>query len=71
MIDGDQLKTIEARTDFKYFPTDGDYTDSNITLTDVLSLSINENLSKASKYEAPNKAEAILGGLDGAGNYIL
>lgn len=50
------LTEIKIKTDIKYNPTGGDYTDYNITLTNELELLVNKNLDDAEKYEAP-KAE--------------
>ena len=51
------LESISIETDLKYNPVDGEYTDYNITLTNVLELKINKELDNASEYIAPEKVE--------------
>ncbi len=68
MKDG-KLVSMELDTEIKYNPTEGEYTENNVTLNNRLTLKVNDRLEKAEAYERPNKAESILGigGLD----YIL
>ena len=51
------LSSIKVETDLKYNPIAGDYTDYNVTLTNVLELNVNKHLSKAQEYVAPAKSE--------------
>ena len=76
VFENDMLKSISLKTDLKYNPTAGDYTDYNITLTNKLELLINENLEGAQEYEAPDSPEkktlgVITGGLAYAKYHIL
>ncbi len=64
-----KLVSMELDTKIKYNPTEGEYTEQNVTLDNSLILKVNDRLEKAQGYEAPKKAKAtlIFGGLD----YIL
>ncbi len=64
-----KLSKMEIETDLKYNPIGGEFTDYNITLTNNLTLEVNNKLSEAESYEAPNKAAATLG--IGGLKYIL
>ena len=55
------IKDIKIKTDLKYNPTGGEYTDYNITLTNELELLVNDKLSNASDYEAPSSTGSIVG----------
>jgi hypothetical protein len=55
------LKDIKIKTELKYNPNGGEYTDYNITLTNELELLINKKLSDASDYEAPSSTGKVLG----------
>ena len=67
-------KVVEISTETKitYTPTAGEYTDRNITLTDTLTLVVDENYDKASEYTAPkNVTTSITGvGLNNVKYYI-
>ena len=67
------LESISIETDLKYNPVDGEYTDYNITLTNVLELKINKELNKAKEYIAPDKVEGniLQDALINAKYYIL
>lgn len=74
VFENNVLKEISIKTDLKYNPTAGDYTDYNVSLTNKLELKINENFDKAEDYTAPSKAESNifgLGGLESFTYYIL
>ena len=58
-----KLASINAETEIKYNPLDGEYTDDRITLTDTLTLTVNDESDKAKEYTAPNKVETSLKGL--------
>ena len=66
-----KLKNITCETELSYTPIGGEYTDYQVTLNNVIKLSVNENLDKASEYEAPGKADGVFGSLSTAGKYIL
>lgn len=66
-MNGNTLTEISIETNIKYNPTGGDYTDKNIKLTDILTLTINKNLDKAQKYDAPKKPDGTISNL----SYIL
>ena len=68
-----KLSKIEMNTKIKYTPTDGDYTESNVTLSDSLVLSVNENYSTALEYKAPKNAttSGITFGLNNSKYFIL
>ena len=70
MVEGN-LYNISIATELRYNPTGGEHTDSKILLENTLILSINENLDKAQKYKAPEKAEGSILGLESANKYIL
>ena len=73
IIDNGTLTNIEIETKLKYNPTDGEYTDKRITLSDKMTLEINKNLDKAQAYSAPKSTTTSLGhyGLNNAKFYIL
>ena len=73
LMEADALKNIEIETKLKYNPTDGEYTDKRITLSDKMTLEINKNLDKAQSYTAPKSTTTKLGsyGLNNAKFYIL
>lgn len=61
-------------TKLRYTPTGGDYDEYNITLTNSVSLLVNENLKKAQEYVAPTKVKGTLGiekNLNDSEYYIL
>ena len=64
------IKDIKIKTDLKYNPTGGEYTDYNITLTNELELLVNDKLSNASDYKAPSSTGSIVG-LAAAKFYIV
>lgn len=73
VIDNGNLKNIEIETKLKYNPTNGEYTDKRITLSDKMTLEINKNLDKAQSYTAPKSTTTKLGnyGLNNSKFYIL
>lgn len=62
MTDG-KITLIECKTELKYTPTGGDYTEYNVTLKNTVSLTVNseKELEKASEYKAPTKVKGTLG----------
>ena len=64
-----RIVSMELDTEIKYNPTEGEYTENNVTLNNKLILKVNDRLEKAQKYTAPKKAKSTfgIGGLD----YIL
>ena len=70
MKDG-AIVSINIKTEIRYCPTGGEYTERNIVLTNEIVLKINEKLSDAQKYEAPKTVDTPLTGLNNAKFYIL
>ena len=52
-----KISSIKCDTKLCYTPTDGDYTEYNITLDNTIELLVNNNLAKAEKYVAPTKVK--------------
>lgn len=59
MKDGN-IVSIDIKTELKYNPTAGDYKDSKITLTNSINLVVNESLSNAQNYKAPEKTNTTI-----------
>lgn len=57
------LAEITVNTKITYNPTGGEHTENNVTLTNTISVKINENLDKAAEYEAPKSTTTGLSGL--------
>ena len=72
MKDG-ALVAIDIKTQLRYCPTGGEHTERNIVLTNTISLIVNDKLSSAQDYVAPNAVATTLGhyGLNNAKFYIL
>ena len=72
MKDG-ALVAIDIKTQLRYCPTGGEHTERNIVLTNTISLTVNDKLSSAQDYVAPNAVATTLGhyGLNNAKFYIL
>lgn len=72
-IKNGKVVEITTTTEITYVPTAGEYTDRVITLTDSLTITVDENLDKATEYEAPKKVSTSLSGvgLNNASFYIL
>ncbi len=51
---------MEMSTKIKYNPTEGDFIENKITLTDTLTLKVNDKLSDAKEYEAPKDVDTKL-----------
>ena len=71
VLKNNALSQVEVETKIKYYPTNGDYTQKYITLTDSLTLSVNVKLDKAQDYTAPRSATNALTGLKAATYYVL
>lgn len=67
------LVAIDITTQLRYCPTGGEYTERNIVLTNTISLVVNDKLSAAQGYVAPDAVSTTLGhyGLNNAKFYIL
>lgn len=67
------LVAIDITTQLRYCPTGGEYTERNIVLTNTISLVVNDKLSAAQDYVAPDALSTTLGhyGLNNAKFYIL
>ena len=61
--DSSFLTEITVNTKITYNPTGGEHTENNVTLTNTISVKINENLDKAAEYEAPKSTTTGLSGL--------
>ena len=70
--DGD-IVSVTIKTQLRYQPTGGDYTEENIILTNTITLNVNNKLSAAQSYKAPQGVATTLGhiGLNNAKFYIL
>lgn len=68
---GGNLDNITIDTKLHYVAIGGDYMGSKITLKNSLLLDIDKKLKDASKYEAPEKAEGSILGLENFKYYIL
>lgn len=66
-----KLVSADCTSKIKYYPTAGDNQDYRVTLTDEVSIVVDEWLNNALDYEAPTKAEAALTGLSASKYYIL
>ncbi|MDE6302767.1 MAG: hypothetical protein K2M36_04185 [Clostridia bacterium] len=68
-----KIVSIEVSTKIRYNPTGGNYVGERITLTNSISLIVNDKLSAAKDYEAPKGVNTVLGsfGLNNAKYYIL
>ncbi|MGN0771921.1 MAG: hypothetical protein ACI4MI_05000 [Christensenellales bacterium] len=66
-----KLVSADCTTKIKYYPTAGDNQEYRITLTDEVSIIVDEWLSYALDYEAPAKAQQALTGLSASKYYIL
>ena len=66
------IAKIEVTTEIRYNPTGGDYTERQITLTNSVVLEINDKLTDAADYEAPETTNTTFGhiGLNNAKYYI-
>ncbi len=69
VITAGEIVSMELDTEIKYNPTEGEYTENNITLNDELVLKVNDKLEKAREYTAPGKAKPTFG--FGGLEYIL
>lgn len=59
MIDS-EIKSITVDNRIKYYPTDGDYLDEQITLINCTNIKFNTYFHKAAKYKAPKNATELL-----------
>lgn len=68
-----KIVAIDVATKIRYNPVGGDYMEEQITLTNSISLVVNDKLSQAKEYEAPKSTTTVLGsfGLNNAKFYIL
>ena len=66
------IAKIEVTTEIRYNPIGGDYTERQITLTNSVVLEINDKLTDAADYEAPETTNTTFGhiGLNNAKYYI-
>lgn len=68
-----QIVSVTVKTQIRYQPTGGEYTEENIVLTNTITLEINKKTDDALSYVAPNDVATTLGhyGLNNAKYYIL
>lgn len=59
MIDS-EIKSIAVDNRIKYYPTDGDYLNEQITLINCTNIKFNTYFHKAAKYKAPKNATELL-----------
>lgn len=73
--ENNKLTEIKIKTDISYNPTDGEYTDYNISLTNELNLLVNDKLDDALEYTSPKSATSTIFppsiGLENFSFYIL
>jgi len=65
-----KLSSIKCNTEVRYVPTDGEYTEYNVTLKNTIELNINNKLNNAQQYTAPTSTGTIVG-IGAAKYYIL
>ncbi len=66
VVKAGKLDSMTLETKIKYNPTEGDYSENNVTLNNSLKLTVDRELDKAQSYEAPKNAEptaGLIGGL--------
>ena len=71
-IKDNAVTLFTADVELRYTPTDGEFSDSTVTLKNSITLKVNENYSKAAEYEAPKNVETKIGsiGLNNSKYYI-
>lgn len=57
VVEDNKLTAIQCKTELKYTPTGGDWTEYNITLNNTITMEVNKNLAKAQKYVEPTKVK--------------
>lgn len=62
-----KLVSAECKTVIKYYPTSGEHTEKYVTLTNEIILTVNDKLTDAQKYKAPEKPDGTFRKL----SYIL
>ena len=66
----DELVSIKCETEIIYVPTDGEYTEYNVALKNIIDIAVNNKLEDAGEYEAPSSTGNIVG-IGAAKYYIL
>ena len=66
----DELVSIKCETEIRYVPTDGEYTEYNVALKNIIDIAVNNMLEDAGEYEAPSSTGNIVG-IGAAKYYIL
>ena len=64
-----ELSSIVCETEIRYTPTDGEYTEYNVTLKNSIEIKINNKLSDAKEYKAPSSTGKWAG--IGAAKYFI
>lgn len=59
MVDS-EIKSIAVENTIKYYPTDGDFIDEQITLLNCINIKFNTYFHKAAKYKAPKDTAELL-----------
>lgn len=59
MVDS-EIKSIAVENTIKYYPTDGDFIDEQITLLNCININFNTYFHKATKYKAPKDTTELL-----------
>lgn len=67
------IVSVSIKTQLRYQPVGGEYTEENIVLTNTITLKVNDKLAQAKEYKAPSAVATTLGhyGLNNARFYIL
>ncbi len=59
-----KVVNVKCLTEISYCPTAGEYTEYNVTLTNTIELKVNDKLSAAQGYTAPNKPDGWVDNLE-------
>ena len=68
-IENGEIVGVECETEIRYTPTDGDYTEYNVTLKNNIEIKVNSKLEDAEEYKAPSSTGKIVG--IGAAKYFI
>lgn len=68
-IENGEIVGVECETEIRYTPTDGDYTEYNVTLKNSIEIKVNSKLEDAEEYKAPSSTGKIVG--IGAAKYFI
>ena len=71
VIKDNKLVSFNCCTKIKYYPTDGNYSEDRVTLTNSVTIKVDEWYSYAEKYTSPSKPDGSIVGLVASKYYIL